>query len=72
MAELAKKYDLHLNMITNWKRQAIENPRDEIFREAAELLRKIKSIGLDRLQFETEEGVVYLHLKKECPLEDEF
>jgi putative transposase len=25
MAQLAKKYNLHPNMITNWKRQAIEN-----------------------------------------------
>jgi len=25
MAQLAKKYNLHPNMITNWKRQAVEN-----------------------------------------------
>jgi len=28
LAELAAKYSLHPNMITNWKRQAIENMAD--------------------------------------------
>ena len=28
LAELAEKYSLHPNMITNWKRQAIDNMAD--------------------------------------------
>jgi len=56
----------------NHDRFRSQRPNDEIIRQAIELIRHIKNLGLDRLQIETEEGVVFLQTQTRCHLDEEF